>query len=214
MNLQENVRIGYFENDREKVSAFVKRIPGELLRKSLHLLIALVPPLASINMPFTLALVAVGTLIYAFAEAARQQGRPIFLISDITVVASRDRDTGKFVLGPVTLGLGTMLALFLYPNPASSIAIYALAFGDGLASLTGKMVGGIKVPFFGDKTLAGSLACFLSVLIVTDSLTSRPLESITIALVATVLEVVPFGNFDNLVIPFGVGLVASRLLIG
>jgi dolichol kinase len=37
-----------------------------------------------------------------------------------------------------------MLSLLLYPDPAASIAIYALAFGDGLASLVGKLVGRIR----------------------------------------------------------------------
>jgi phytol kinase len=214
MSMHNNVSARYVGFGREKVIALVQEFPGELLRKSLHLLIALVPPLASINKPLTLALLATGTLVYTFAEAARLSGRPIYLISDITVLASRDRETGRFVLGPVTLGLGAMLALFLYPNPASSIAIYALAFGDGLASLAGKMIGGAKVPLFGQKTFAGSLACFLSVFTVTCALTTRPVESLVIASVATMLEIIPFGDFDNLVIPFGVGLVASSLLIG
>ena len=214
MSIGNSASTGYAGFNREKVAAALKIFPGEMVRKSLHLLIALVPPMAAINKPFTLALLAVGTLVYAFAEAARLSGKPIFLISEITVIASRDRETGRFVLGPVTLGLGAMLALFMYPNPASSIAIYALAFGDGLASLTGKMIGGAKVPFFGQKTFAGSIACFLSVFIVTSALTARPVESLVVAIAATVLEVIPFGNFDNLVIPFGVGLVASRLFIG
>jgi phytol kinase len=214
MDAQNMISIGYYEKDRVKVSALVQRFPGEVVRKSLHLLIALVPPLASLNLPFTLFLLAFGVVFYSFAEASRQSGRPVFIVGDLTLIASRDRDNGKFVLGPITLGLGAMLALSLYPSPASSIAIYALAFGDGFASLAGTMLGGPKVPYLHGKTFSGSIACFFAVFFTTMALTSRPLQSFCIAAVATVLEAVPVGNYDNLVIPFGVGLAATRLLIG
>jgi dolichol kinase len=120
----------------------IARVQGEFVRKSLHLLIAIVPILASANLPATLALLAFGTLFYAFAESSRRHGNPILVVSDLTLIASRDRDKTGFVLGPVTLGLGAMISLLLYPEPAASIAIYALAFGDGLAALVGRVVGG------------------------------------------------------------------------
>ena len=212
MDIQERIWINTIDSGRARISARIERLPGELVRKSLHLLIALVPPLAALNLPFTMSLLAAGTLVYAFAEASRQAGKPVFLISDITAVASRPRDKGKFVLGPITLAIGTMLALSLYPDPAATIAIYALAFGDGLASLAGKTIGGPKIPFVKGKTLSGSLACFIAVYITTLGITSKPVEAALIAFVATLLEAVPFGNFDNLVIPFGVGLAATQIL--
>ncbi len=194
-----------------RISAGIERLPGELVRKSIHLLIALVPPIASWNLPFAMSLLAAGTLIYSFAETLRQSGRPIFIISDITQVACRARDRGRFVLGPVTLGLGAMLALSLYPNPAATIAIYALAFGDGFASLAGKTFGGPALPFIKGKTVTGSLACFVAVFIATLRITADPMRSLFIAVVATVLEALPLGNFDNLAIPVGVGLAATQI---
>lgn len=198
--------------DGVNVTTIVKHVPGELVRKSLHFLIALVPPLAAIDLPFTLSLLAAGTLFYAFAEASRQMGIPVPVLSDLTYLASRDRDEGAFVLGPVTLGLGAMLALLLYPEPAASVAIYALAFGDGVASLAGKAIGGPKIPRFGAKTFTGSLACLAVVFMTTLGLTGKPMESLVIACTATFLEALPLRNFDNLVIPFGVGLVAAEFL--
>ena len=50
---------------------------GEVVRKALHLLIALVPSLASLSVPFTLALLAFGTLFYALAETSRRHGHPV-----------------------------------------------------------------------------------------------------------------------------------------
>jgi phytol kinase len=191
----------------------VARFQVEVVRKSLHLLIALVPVLASVNLPATLSLLAAGTIFYAFAEASRRQGNPILVISDLTIIASREKDRKGFVLGPVTLGLGAMLSLLLYPLPSASIAILALAFGDGFASLVGTLLRGPKIPLLGTKTVAGSVACFAAVFLVTLRITMKPVDALVVAAAATVLEAIPAGNFDNIVIPFGVGLVATQLLV-
>jgi phytol kinase len=192
------------------------RIPSalrhEILRKPIHLLIGFVPSIAAFDMGIAVALLGTGTLLYVFAEQARQRGVTVFLISEITVLASRDRDRGHFVLSPVTLGVGAMLALMLYPLPASSIAIYALAFGDGLASLAGKVFGTIRVPGCGGKTLQGSLTCFAAVLLVTLGCTRSFVPSAAVAGAATVLEILPTGDFDNIVLPVGTGLAALVLV--
>ena len=91
--------------------------------------------LAVWNLGATLALLGTGIIGYAYCETMRMQGYEIAFISHLTVVAARKRDAGKFVMGPVTLGLGALVSLILYPEPAAAIAIYALAFGDGLSSL-------------------------------------------------------------------------------
>jgi len=124
----------------KKYISFPQAFGGEIVRKALHLLIAFVPLLAGIDVRATMTLLAAGTLFYVFAERLRIEGQPVLLISDLTIIASRERDKGRFVLGPVTLGVGAMLSLLLYPSTAAAIAIYALAFGDGFASLAGKLL--------------------------------------------------------------------------
>ena len=200
--------------DRPRFSPAVaiERFRGEIVRKSLHFLIALVPLLASVSLPGTLFLVAFGTLFYTFAEVSRRQGRPVFVVSELTLIASREGEKGRFVLGPITLGLGAMLSLILYPEPAASIAILALAFGDGIASLAGKVLRGPVIPLTRGKTLSGTLACFVAVFLVTLRVSGRPIPSLIIAGAAAVLEAIPAGNFDNLVVPLGVGFLADRLL--
>lgn len=200
------------ERSRFSPAVAFERFRGEMVRKSLHFLIALVPLLAAYSLTGTLFLLAFGTLFYAVAETSRRRGRPVFVVSDLTLIASRSGEKGKFVLGPITLGLGAMLALILYPEPAASIAIFALAFGDGIASLAGKVLRGPAIPFTRGKTLSGTLACFVVVFIVTLKLTSRPVESLAIAAATAILEAIPAGNFDNMVVPFGVGLLATELL--
>jgi len=187
-------------------------LKGEFVRKGLHLLIALVPTLASYDLLFTLGLLASGTLFYVIAEQIRLAGRTVFVVSNLTVLASRERDRGRFVVGPVTLGVGAMLALLLYPSTAAAIAIYALAFGDGLASLAGKLFHTPRIPGMRGKTVAGSLACFLAVLLGCLHLTHNPLDALVIAAAATALEMIPIRDFDNLILPVGTGFIATRLL--
>jgi len=187
-------------------------LKGELVRKALHLLIALVPRLAAIDTEMAMLMLGAGTLFYVLSEQLRLEGHRVFIVSDLTIIASRDRDRGRFVLGPVTLGVGAMLSLLLYPSTAASIAIYALAFGDGLASLAGKAVRHPVIHLAPNKTLAGSLACFAAVLAGTWRLTGRPADAVVIAAAATTLELLPIRDFDNLILPVGTGFVAARLL--
>ncbi len=184
---------------------------GEFIRKSLHMLIALVPGIATVTgvVP-ALGVLGLGVLAYTGAEYYRLQGGSVAVVSALTVLASRPRDRGRFVVGPVTLGVGAMLALLLYPAPAAFIAIYALAFGDGVASLVGRAFGTIQISR--GTTLEGSLACLLAVFAAATALTGDPAVSLTIAVAATILEALPADDMDNILLPAGVGLLATFLL--
>jgi len=183
----------------------------EVLRKGIHLLIGFVPALASLNFSLTIGLLMGGILFYATSEQLRIKGRAVPLVSRITSMAARRRDGGRFVLGPITLGIGALLALFLYPDPAASIAIYALAFGDGLSSLVGKAFGRVRLPFTGGKSLEGSLTCLFAVFLSAFGLTGDALRSLAVALVATIIEAVPTKDFDNIILPVLTGAAALLL---
>lgn len=190
----------------------VKGLEKEFIRKSIHLLIASVPVLASINIAITIGLLTAGTLIYSYAEMLRCSGSRVYFISSITVLAARERDRNRFVLGPVTLGLGALLTLLLYPNPAATIGIYALAFGDGLSSVVGKLLGRRSIPGFREKTIAGSVTCYLAVFLAAYAVSGMFFESLLIALAATFIEALPLKDFDNLLIPVGTAAFAQIVL--
>jgi phytol kinase len=105
-----------------------------------------------------------------------------------------------------------MLSLLLYPSTAAAIAIYALAFGDGFASLAGKLFRSPTIPFTRNKTLAGTSACFLAVFLATWKLTGRLSVALIIAVGATTLELIPIRDFDNMILPVGTGFVAAYIL--
>lgn len=183
-----------------------QEIQTELLRKGIHLLVGLTPLLASIQLEVTEGLLVVGLLVYTVAESLRLQGRTLPIITKLTRMASRGRDRNRAVLGPITLGLGALLCLLLYPEPAASVGIYALAFGDGLSSLVGKLYGRVKLPFTGGKTLEGSLAAFAAIFWAAWWASGNVTTAFSVAAVGTILEALPLEDLDNLVIPLGTAL--------
>jgi dolichol kinase len=183
----------------------------EVIRKSIHFLIALSPLMASVSRSFTVFFLMAGTLFYTHVESLRVSGIMVPFVSSLTAAASRSRDKGRFVLGPVTLGLGALLSLLLYPSPAASIAIYALAFGDGFASLVGKLFGRTRPSFLHGKSLEGSLACFIAVFISAWQVSRSLHVSLVAALTGTLAEVLPLDDLDNLVIPIAVGFAIRPL---
>lgn len=197
-----------FSSSTARVVSFGKDIGElrtEIIRKSIHFFIALAPSMAAVNKPLTVSFLIFGTLGYTLMEYLRLSGVKVPVISSITSMASRSRDKGRFVLGPVTLGLGSLLALLLYPSPAAAIAIYALAFGDGIASLVGKFFGKYRPSFLFGKSIEGSLACFAVVLISAYAVSGSVRIAIVAAFTAMIVEALPLEDYDNLAIPVTVG---------
>jgi len=187
----------------------IGELRAEIVRKTIHFLIALTPTLASINKMATAALLIIGTLGYTLMEWLRLSGVKIPIISSIVSMASRQRDIGNFVMGPVTLGLGALAALLLYPSNAATIAIYALAFGDGIASLVGKFFGKWRPAFLSGKSVEGSMACFAAVLISAYAVCGNIHIACVAAFTATVVEALPMEDYDNIAIPVTVGLAVQ-----
>lgn len=179
----------------------------EFFRKSIHICTAFVPFFLSVSKPFTVACLSLAGLLYIVAESMRRHGKEIPLISVVTAAAARKRDENKFVLGPVTLVAGILIAAVFLPLKPASAGIYALAFGDGLASLAGKTFGKVKIPFMRGKTAAGSLTCFTAIFVSSFYVTSSARTSLLCAIIGACVEVLPLKDFDNLIIPVLIGII-------
>src|SRR5574344_351758 len=179
----------------------------EIFRKSIHLCSALVPLFLKIQYWFTISLLFLALIIYIISEILRRKGKTIPIISKITETAARKRDENKFVLGPVTLVSGILLASLILPLDCATIGIYALSFGDGLASLIGKLIGRVVIPGTNGKTVAGSLTCFFAVFISACLFCHNCLISLILGTFAMLIEVLPLKDFDNLVIPIFIGSI-------
>ncbi len=190
-----------------------KLLLKELFRKSIHICSALVPFFLDRWYALTVSLLVFAAAAYSICELLRLKGKKIPLVSNITELAARKRDEDRFVLGPVTLVLGILLAALFIPDPnARRIGIYALSFGDGLASLCGKLFGRVHLPGTKGKTVAGSLACWLAVFI--SSWMVIPVSHITFALATTamIIELLPLADMDNIIIPPAIGGLALVLM--
>jgi phytol kinase len=183
----------------------------ELFRKSIHICSALIPTMLSYTYWPVLALLLTALVLYVSSELLRMHGVEVPVIAHVTEIAARKRDENKFVLGPVTLVLGIMAAAVIWQPEAARIGIYALAFGDGLASLGGKLFGRIHIPFTHGKTAAGSITCFTAVFCTAFAVCGNTQSALILACAAMFIEVMPLGDFDNIVIPVLIGGLAQFL---
>jgi len=183
----------------------------EAVRKAIHFLIALSPGMAAINYPLTVLALMTGVVGYTLMETLRLSGVKIPVVSALTAMASRPRDMGVFVLGPVTLGIGALLALLLFPSPAACIGIYALAFGDGFAGLIGKIFGRLRPAFLSGKSIEGSTACFAAIFVSAFLVSHSCAVSVAAAVVGTAVEALPLEDYDNISLPLIVGVVVQQI---
>lgn len=169
------------------------------------------PLVLHFNKLLAISLLLAALIFYTVFEILRIKGFSIPFVSAITAAAARKRDENKFVLGPVTLVIGVLLSAIFFKEPAVTVGILALSFGDGLASLSGKLFGEIYIPFTGGKTVFGSITCFTAILISTFLVLGDIGSAIIIAVVGMFIEVLPLKDFDNLVIPIIIAYVAQSL---
>lgn len=116
--------------------------------------------------------------------------------------------------------IAASVAIFLFEDRGIFMAaISFLAIGDTIAAIFGLTHGRVKI--FGRKTLEGTLACFLSCLLVTYILTKLPGLSFLFlvgfwgAIIATVVEALPIEVNDNVVIPIvsGITMQIAKIFI-
>ena len=192
-------------------TAAVDELLVEIFRKTIHISSALVVVFAERWYSATIIGITILSVIYCLSEFLRMNNHYLYCIAIITRYASRVRDRGKFVLGPITLSCGILAALLLFPMHTAQISIYALAFGDGLASLVGKRFGKIRLAFCKDKTVAGSLACFFAVFLSSLAVSKSLWKSLILAIAGACIEMLPLKDYDNVLIPIAIGSLALLL---
>ena len=189
------------------------KLKKEFFRKTIHMTAAFVPYFYYFAESTVMAVLLSVTLLYFISEVLRSKNLYIPVITRITLIASREKDMNKFILGPITLSLGIFLALTFFDYRSAVIAIYALAFGDGVASLFGEIIGGWKIPFTFGKTLGGTSGCFVVLVIVYLACGLGIFQAVFLALIAALIEVFPTGDYDNLLIPVATGIIAQYLFL-
>ena len=183
----------------------------ELFRKLIHIFGIAIPLLTNlVKKEFIILLLSLLILLYLISEILRHHGLPTIIISKITKKAQRSIETRNIIFGPVFLGLGIILTLFLFDYRIYTPAILIVSISDTLSAIIGSKFGKHKIFKIGYNFIEGSLAFFLSSLIIL--LLFYPIHiSIFTAILATIVETIPIYNLDNFAIPLITSLVLYYL---
>jgi dolichol kinase/phosphoserine phosphatase len=197
-------------NGEKKRKALPSR--NDVFREMIHGAGFFVPVVAGvISVPVAALLICIVIAFYVASELSRVKGKNMPLISTITRHAASQTELCEFTLAPIYFAVGIVLALLLFPVPASSAAIAIFALGDSTASLVGGALSRKPLPFNKAKTLEGTLAGFLFAFLA-GSVFVAPWVALVGAAVAMTVEVLPLPVNDNLLIPLCAGLTLMLII--
>jgi len=174
----------------------------EFFRKTIHACAIFVPLIAFWSKGFALWLVASVTLLFLLSEGFRLQGIAIPLFATVTWRSLRSHESRGLVMGPVLFGVGIWLTIAVFSPEAAACGVLILAIGDSVASLVGRAFGYTLLPHNPRKTLIGSFSLFGVGVIIAIFYVSLP-WALLVGAVASVLESLPVGAADNLLLPMG-----------
>ena len=135
---------------------------------------------------------------------------------DLVKSSTRNGVPNELLRGPLYYGIVFIVCtvVFWRASPVGIFALMVMCGGDGLADVIGRRFGVRKLPFSAQKSWAGSIAMFLGSVVfgfgylalfnglgyitLPLSLTSMFPVVVSIALIATMIEALPFPDIDNL----------------
>lgn len=138
----------------------------EIYRKSLHLLLILIPmAFVHFGKEKTLTVLVPLTAIIVLLDYLRRKNPQIklFFGKIFNPILREHEIGGEKLCGASWVFIGACLNFFLFKENIAVTGFMILVISDTLASLVGKSV--VSQPFF-EKSLAGSIAFFISALII------------------------------------------------
>jgi len=183
----------------------------EAFRKAIHSCSVVIPILAVWWKTPTLWLVGSVTVTYLLSEVMRLLGVAVPVFSAVTWRAMRPSEPRTVVMGPLLFGVGIFSVVAFFEPAAATVGVLVLAIGDSAASLVGKTFGNTTLPYNPGKTLLGSLSLFAVGVLVAIFFVSAP-WALLVGAVASLVESLPLGPSDNLLLPLATaGVVALAL---
>ncbi len=192
-------------NEVKKLSRGIK------VRKFLHLLTA-VFPLIYIHLARREMLIALVILTFLsfIADILRLEIKPIGRVFYRVFEKLLWKKERIIFTGASIYLLSASLSVFLFSKQIAIAALLFLSVGDTIAYFIGTKFG--KITLAREKTLEGSLACFILCLAISFLIPELPLlVVISGAIGASVVELFPFGVDDNLVLPLVSGLIMESV---
>lgn len=191
--------------------ADVSPVRAELSRKALHLASAALPISWSagwISTPAARALL-VASCVIAFAVEFARRRSPRVQRGFESMFGSMLRPHERSALtGASWLLLGMLGSALLFPQAAALVALWAVAVGDGLASVVGRLAARAS----GTKTWSGTIACLVATAAGAWWLAgATAINALLIGLAAAAAERPRLALDDNLRVAAAAGLAAWGL---
>jgi dolichol kinase len=155
------------------------------------------------------ALLLAAVAVFMISELVRLKGGGrVPLITSFTLLMSRPEEETRFIVSPVYLAIGIIVALLIFPLNIAFASILIVGIGDPVAAYVGLKIGHLQL---GVKTLEG----FMGGLVVSSliaSLLVPPITAFVGSLVAMCLELLGVVD-DNLTMPIGAGAIMLLLTV-
>ena len=172
----------------------------ETERKLVHLL-GLIIPLALVLLPQTVMVKALTVLavLSAGIDLVRLQSGTISRIFEkLFGSLLREQERSK-ITGATYLFISSAICTYFFDKKIAVLALLFLILGDTAAALAGRRFGHTKLF---SKTAEGTVACLIVCLLIGLVVPAVSLKVVLAgALVATLIELLPFGVDDNLTVP-------------
>jgi len=191
-------------------------VVAELRRKSIHVIPGFLayPVIIYLGKPAALIISAFFLALYALNEVSLRKGLRIkvpIAYHTYRVMARREELEGGYFTGTVYFWSLTLVTIALLEPLKAVAAVMVSSLGDAAAAITGKALGGARLPFNRRKTVAGSLAMFAVSMVSCLLVGLPPSLSAVVAAVATVAEALTRSSvLDELTVPLAV--LATLLL--
>lgn len=180
-------------------------IKRELQRKAIHLGMIIIPVwvyLVPKNWAVLGLIIATfATVVVDLLRLSDQKLKRFFLRLFRSLIRSHEEE---HLLGSTYFMIAALLSALVFEKSIAVAAMTYLVVGDTAAAVVGKKYG--KAHYWG-KSLHGSLACFLSCLVIGAVLLAKPWVFIAGAAAATIIEALPVPMDDNMRVPIFSGLI-------
>ncbi|AIJ29775.1 diacylglycerol/polyprenol kinase family protein [Borreliella valaisiana] len=184
-----------------KRTIFREDIKYEIFRKFFHIFSLIILVFYGINFWIGLVSNILFMILYLSSEVFRITKKKLVFFKNISniILKSRKILPNRVSFPPVFLFLGILISYCLVMEPFNYIGIFSVCFGDGFASLVGKLIPSFKL--VNDKTVSGSFVVFCTTFFSYYYFFPYLTAALILGILAMLVELFDAENYDNLFLP-------------